>query len=178
MLASIRAASGRLAVVLPHGVLFRGGVEGEVRRNIIEAGVLDAVIGLAPNLFYNTTIPAAVLVCRAAGSVRRDGVLFIDASARFRKGRNQNELTELDVQELVAAYATGEEASDMNVRRVPIAEIEEADWDLSIGRYLTVEAESQMELSVAVAAFADARGALRAAEEDVARALSEAGWDA
>jgi type I restriction enzyme M protein len=82
---------GRVAVVMPHGVLFRGGAELEIRRKLIEAGLLEAVIGLAPNLFYNTTIPACILVLRRRLAPKREGqTLVIDGSARFRKGRNQN----------------------------------------------------------------------------------------
>jgi type I restriction enzyme M protein len=125
MVLSMKEDTGRLAVVMPHGALFRGGVEGDIRRALLEAGVVEAVVGLPPNLFYNTTIPAAVLVCRASLPQEREGhVLFIDASARFRKLRNQNEMSPDDVAAVVEAYATGEDPDGedgVHVRLVPDA---------------------------------------------------------
>ena len=88
------AEDGRMAVILPHGVLFRGGSEGRIRKEIIDLNLLDAVIGLPENLFYGTGIPACVMVFRKD---RRDReVLFIDASGdgNFEKGKNQNKLRE------------------------------------------------------------------------------------
>ena len=98
------AEDGRMAVILPHGVLFRGGSEGKIRKEIIDLNLLDAVIGLPENLFYGTSIPACVMVFRKD---RRDReVLFIDASGErnFEKGKNQNKLREQDVERIVKAY--------------------------------------------------------------------------
>lgn len=179
MLASMDDASGRVAVVMPHGVLFRTGVERDIRQRIIEAGLLEAVIGLAPNLFYNTTIPAAVLVFRSMPRrERRDQVLFIEASARFRKGRNQNELTPADVDAVVDAYRTGQDPDGeggAHVRLVPVDEIAEKDWDLTLGRYMTVEAEAAVELAIVLAACADSREALSLAEARLYERLAETG---
>ena len=91
MLASMTPGTGRVGVVMPHGVLFRGGAEGAIRECLLRADRLDAVVGLAPNLFYSTTIPACLLIFRATKPPERRGhVLFVDGSKRFAKGRNQN----------------------------------------------------------------------------------------
>ena len=98
---------GIVATVMPHGVLFRGGAEGEIRRRIIEDDLLDTVIGLGPNLFYGTGIPAAVLILRAKGSKppqRRGKVLFINADRDYREGRAQNHLRPRDEQKITATY--------------------------------------------------------------------------
>lgn len=179
MLVSMNENTGRVAVVLPHGVLFRSGTEKEIRRRIVEKGQLDAVIGLAPNLFYNTTIPACVLVFRAAPSEGRDGqVLFIDAAARFKKGKNQNELPDEDVAAVLEAYRTGEDPDGeggLDVSLVSVVDIESNDWDLNIGRYIEgVEAEA-VNLDEALTEFRSAQEALRAAEKALDEQLTTLG---
>jgi type I restriction enzyme M protein len=180
MLATMSESSGRLAVVMPHGALFRGGVEKDIRRQTIESGTLDAVIGLAPNLFYNTTIPACILVCRSARAAEREGhVLFVDGSERFAKGRSQNELTDLDVEALIDAYRSGEDpdgAGGARVRAVPVADIEANGWDLNIGLYLQRELEEEVDVGVAISRYEEERLALRAAEDRLEAALREAGF--
>ncbi len=92
---------------MPHGVLFRGGAEREIRKGFIQDDLLDAVIGLAPNLFYGTGIPACVLVLRAKGAKpaeRRGKVLFINADAEYRAGRAQNYLEPEHIEKIVNAY--------------------------------------------------------------------------
>ena len=111
----------------------------------LEKDQLDAVIGLPPNLFYSTSIPACLLIFRARS--RRNGaahVLMVDGSERFTKGRNQNQITAEDVEAIVAAYRTGEDPDGdggVAVRLVRHAEIKENGWDLNIGRYLRGAAE-------------------------------------
>ena len=107
MLASMDPRKGRAGVVLPHGVLFRGGQEAAIRQRVLADDLLEAVIGLPPNLFYSTSIPTCILVFRAPGTKaaqRKDGVLFIDASRRFAKARNRNVLTPAHIAAIVAAY--------------------------------------------------------------------------
>lgn len=104
---SVLRAGGLMATVMPHGVLFRGGAEREIRRGFLEDDLLEAVIGLAPNLFYGTGIPAAILVMRARGGKppeRRGRVLFINADAEFHAGRAQNDLHPEHLQKVVSAY--------------------------------------------------------------------------
>jgi type I restriction enzyme M protein len=180
MLCSMGASSGRLAVVMPHGALFRGGAERDIRRHVIEAGLLDAVIGLPPNLFYNTTIPAAVLVCRAPSSSAHPGhVLFVDASARFRKLRNQNEMDEDDVRAVVASYRAGEPGDHdrLHLALVPADALARNEWDLNITRYVEVEEAAEVASSVALDEYYAAREALRHAEALLDNRLAAAGFD-
>jgi type I restriction enzyme M protein len=163
-------------------VLFRGSAEREIRRHLIEANLIEAVIGLAPNLFYNTTIPACILVFRRRLLAEREGhVLVIDGSARFRKGRNQNEMTAEDVDALTAAYHEARDPDGeggVHVRLVPHAEIEANDWDLNLGRYVTREAEAELDVAAALAEYQEARDLLREAEGRLDERLAEAGFGA
>ncbi|WP_203722505.1 N-6 DNA methylase [Streptomyces coelicoflavus] len=161
MVSSMKPGPGRVGVVMPHGVLFRGGTEAKIRRGLIEKDVLEAVVGLPPNLFYSTSIPACLLIFRdQKPAERKEHVLFIDGSALFVKGRNQNLMSEGDVRALIKAYQTGDDPSgegDANVRLVPFEEIERNDFDLNIGRYIKVAAEVTADLGTALVAFADTR---------------------
>lgn len=179
MVTSIRADSGRLAVVMPHGALFRGGVERDIRRNLLSAGVVEAVVGLPPNLFYSTSIPAVVLVCRRQLPQSREGnVLFVDASARFKKGRNQNEMMEDDIAAVVAAVASGADPDGeggVHVCTASLADIEANDWDLNLSRYVAAANEDELEVPVAFELFDAARASVREAEERLDARLAEAG---
>ena len=138
---------GMVATVLPHGVLFRGGAEREIRRNFLEQDLIEAIIGLPPNLFYGAGIPACILVMRpnltgrpqnpAKPADRRGQVLFINADAEFHAGRAQNYLRPEHIEKIVTAF---ERYQDMPgyARRVAIAEIGEPanDWNLNIRRYV------------------------------------------
>jgi type I restriction enzyme M protein len=172
MVCSLRNETGRCAVVMPHGVLFRAGVEQDIRRALIESGKLEAVIGLPSNLFYSTTIPAVVLVLRASAAVERAGkVLFVDASTRFRKGKNQNEMEAADIAAAVEAFRTGEASSESRVhaRLVSHEELAEHAWDLNLGRYVAGELEASADLAVAITEYREAQDALDSAR----RALDE-----
>ena len=140
------AENGTMAVVLPHGVLFRGGAEGKIRRYIIEKlNYLDAVIGLPPNLFYGTSIPAVVLVfkkCRAD-----DGhILFIDASREFEKGKNQNYLADEHIEKIFQTYRNRKEIEKYS-HLASLDEIKENDFNLNIPRYVdTFEEEEPIDI--------------------------------
>ena len=128
---------GIVATVMPHGVLFRGGAEGEIRRRIIEGDLLDTVIGLGPNLFYGTGIPAAVLILRAKGSKppeRRGRVLFINADRDYREGRAQNHLRPRDEQKITATYRNFTDV-DGFARVVTVEELADNDFNCNIRRY-------------------------------------------
>ena len=128
---------GIVATVMPHGVLFRGGAEGEIRRRIIEDDLLDTVIGLGPNLFYGTGIPAAVLILRAKGSKppeRRGRVLFINADRDYREGRAQNHLRPRDEQKITATYRSFTDV-DGFARVVTVEELANNDFNCNIRRY-------------------------------------------
>lgn len=179
MLASMTDRTGRLSVVMPHGVLFRGSESG-IRQKVLEARLLEAVIGLPPNLFYGTALAACLLVCRATPVVGREkSVLFIDASARYEKGRPKNVMTPGDVAAVLDTYQLGEDADHADAvpcRLVSHKEIEDNDWDLNIGRYVVAEADPEVEASVAVAAYMEGRDELRAAETLLDERLTEAGF--
>jgi type I restriction enzyme M protein len=180
MVSSTKRHTGRVGVVMPHGVLFRGGVEKAIRRCLIEQDYLEAVIGLPPNLFYSTTIPACLLIFKDDKPVdRRGGVLFLDGSRRFSKGRNQNQMNEDDVASLVGAYRKGEtpdETDGIPVRWVTHAEIKENDWDLNIGRYLKSGVAKGMTVEAALGQLTVAQAALHEAELRLAEQLKAAGY--
>ena len=128
---------GIVATVMPHGVLFRGGEEGKIRQRIIEDDLLDAVIGLGPNLFYGTGIPAAILILRAKGSKppeRRGKVLFINADREYTEGRAQNYLRPQHEQKIVATYRDFADV-DGFAKVVTVAELAENDFNCNIRRY-------------------------------------------
>lgn len=170
MLASMHPTRGRMAVVLPHGALFRGGKEGEIRNKLLEAGLLDGVIGLGPNLFYGTGIPAAILVFRARSmEYPPASVFFIDASDILTKGKAQNILTVEQSDRIFALYRDRADVSGV-ARLVSLDEIVANAGNLSIARYIQRQGRTA-ELSVA-----EARAALVAklAVQSAAEARLEA----
>jgi type I restriction enzyme M protein len=134
---SVLRTGGKMATVIPHGVLFRGGAEKEIRKGMLQDDAVDAVIGLPSNLFYGTGIPAALLVLRPNGAkeeARRGKVLFINADAEFHAGRAQNYLRPEHVEKIVSIYhAFGDVPGYAAV--VPLEEIQSNDWNLNIRRY-------------------------------------------
>ncbi|WP_313032608.1 type I restriction-modification system subunit M [Massilia alkalitolerans] len=134
MLAVLKS-DGRIATVMPHGVLFRGGEEREARQYFIDNGYLEAVIGLPGNLFYGTGIPACILVLNKAGARQRDHVLFINADREYREGKAQNHLRPEDVDKIVHAYRGGHDI-ERYARRVPVAAIRDEEYNCNIRRYV------------------------------------------
>ena len=134
MLAVLKS-DGRLATVMPHGVLFRGGEEREARKHFIDSGYLEAVVGLPGNLFYGTGIPACILVLNKAGAQQRSHVLFINADREYREGKAQNHLRAEDIDKIVHAYRAGQDIPAY-ARRVPVAEIQAEDYNCNIRRYV------------------------------------------
>ncbi|WP_255398125.1 N-6 DNA methylase [Sulfobacillus sp. hq2] len=136
--------TGRLGVVMPHGVLFRGNSEQHIRQGLFEDHLIDAVIGLPPNVFYGTGIPACILnIQKSRPEDRQDHVLFIDGSRDFLAGKNQNTLRPADSAKIVDAYL-GYQDVDKYARVVSLVEIRQNDYTLNISRYVdtTVEAET------------------------------------
>lgn len=136
MLAVLRPG-GIVATVMPHGILFRGGAERDIRKGFLQDDLLEAVVGLAPNLFYGTGIPACVLVLRAKGgkpAERRGKVLFINADAEYQAGRAQNYVLPEHVEKIANAFERYEDIPGF-ATVVPIAELEKNDWNLNIRRY-------------------------------------------
>lgn len=143
--------NGIMAVVLPHGVLFRGAAEGAIRQYLIRnRNWLDAVIGLPANIFYGTSIPTCVLVFKKCREQPKD-ILFIDASAYFEKAKNQNYLRDQDVDKIIRTYRERLEEEKYSYR-ASLEEIEENDFNLNIPRYVdTFEVEEPIDLAVVAA---------------------------
>ncbi|MZG04207.1 class I SAM-dependent DNA methyltransferase [Streptomyces sp. SID5614] len=183
MIGSMKPGSGRAGVVLPHGVLFRGGSEADIRRKVVEEDLLEAVIGLPTNLFYNTTIATCILIFRAPGTKgdsRKNEVLFIDASERYVKGKNRNNLRPQDVTDIVTAYSTGADPGregGVQLRLVPKAEIESNDFDLSITQYIRSSHDDEADLELLLRAYQEARKARRHLEQHMMGALAAVGVD-
>jgi type I restriction enzyme M protein len=144
------ADNGTMAIVLPHGVLFRGGAEGQIRKYIIEKqNYLDAAIGLPANLFYGTSIPACVLVFKKCRKTDGD-ILFIDASREYEKRKNQNFLTNENIAKIFDTYKNRKEI-DKYSHKATLDEIKENDFNLNIPRYVdTFEPEPEIDLDEVV----------------------------
>ena len=136
--------NGRMAVVLPHGVLFRGSSEGKIRQALIDENLLDAVIGLPANLFFGTGIPACILVFKK--NRQNKDILFIDASNEFEKGKNQNNLNEDQIAKIIATYNNRQEV-EKYAHLASIEEVKTNEYNLNIPRYVdTFEEEEQIDL--------------------------------
>ncbi|MBN8717497.1 MAG: type I restriction-modification system subunit M [Stenotrophomonas sp.] len=135
---------GVMAIILPHGVLFRGGKEADIRRKLLEDGHIDTVIGLPANLFYSTGIPVCILVLKKCK--KPDDVLFINAAEHFTKGKRQNQLSDEDITRIVSTYRDRTEQARYS-RRVSMQEIIDNDFNLNISRYVsTAQAEKEIDL--------------------------------
>ena len=135
---------GVMAIILPHGVLFRGGKEADIRTKLLKDGHIDTVIGLPPNLFYSTGIPVCILVLKKCK--KPDDVLFINAAEHFTKGKRQNQLGDDHIQRIVETYRDRAEHERYS-RRVSMKEIADNDFNLNISRYVsTAEAEREIDL--------------------------------
>ncbi len=137
--------TGKGAVILPHGVLFRGNAEGVIRKNILTKGYIKGVIGLAPNLFYGTSIPACVIVLDKENAHARKGVFMIDASKDFKKDGNKNRLREQDVQKMIDTFKAKKEIPYYS-KMVSLEEISANDYNLNIPRYIVAEQELEKDL--------------------------------
>ncbi len=170
--------NGTMAVIVPHGVLFRGGAEGHIRQYLIkEKNWLDAVIGLPANIFYGTSIPTCVLVFKKCRE-HPDDILFIDASAYFEKAKNQNYLRSEDIDRIVTTYRERTE-TDKFSHRARMAEIAENDYNLNIPRYVdTFEEEEPVDLNAVLAELKDIDSKMAKVDEKVAGFCKELGIEA
>ena len=135
---------GVMAIILPHGVLFRGGAEERIRTKLLKDGHIDTVIGLPANLFYSTGIPVCILVLKKCK--KPDDVLFINAAEHFVKGKRQNQLSEEHIQKIIDTYQNRTEETRYS-RRVEMDEIEKNDFNLNISRYIsTAVGEDEIDL--------------------------------
>ena len=140
-------STGKGAVILPHGVLFRGGSEGSIRKSIIQRGYIKGIIGLAANLFYGTGIPACVIVLDKENAASRKGIFMIDASKEYIKDGNKNRLREQDIHKIVDVFNKQLDEPGYS-RMVPVAEIEANEFNLNIPRYIdSQEVEDIQDLS-------------------------------
>jgi type I restriction enzyme M protein len=175
MILSMAPKSGRMAVVLPHGALFRMAAEGKIREKLLGMDILDAVIGLGPNLFYGTGLAACILVFRQKKPKElRKKVLIVDASKEFKKGRAQNELLP-DQVDLIYQWYTSHKDVPGVARLVPLEEIQQNDWNLNIPRYVepVIEAE-KLTVAEALANLKTSLEAASSAEDRLKRLLKTA----
>ena len=128
-------STGKGAIIMPHGVLFRGNAEADIRRNIVRKGYIKGVIGLPPNLFYGTSIPACIIVLDKEHAASRQGIFMIDASRGFMKDGNKNRLRDQDIHKIVDVFNKQTELPKYS-RMVSFAEIAENDYNLNIPRYI------------------------------------------
>jgi type I restriction enzyme M protein len=170
------AENGRMATILPHGVLFRGASEGKIRKQIIDLNLLDAVIGLPENLFYGVSIPVCIMVFKK-NRTRKD-VLFIDASGEehYQKGKNQNKLREQDIQKIVETYEK-RETIDKYSYVATIEEIKENDYNLNIPRYVdTFEEEEPVDMEAVKQNIANIKKELQEVEAQMEKYLKDLGF--
>ena len=166
---------GTLAVVLPHGVLFRGAAEGSIRKYLIkELNYLDAVIGLPKNIFYGTSIPTCILVFKKYREHKQD-ILFIDASEHYEKVKNQNKLRAEDIDKIVTTYAE-RKTIDKYSYIATLEEIEENDYNLNIPRYVdTFEEEEPIDLDKLVDELEQIEKEIREVDEKIIEYCKEIG---
>ncbi|MBR7688883.1 type I restriction-modification system subunit M [Acinetobacter baumannii] len=176
MIETLKPVTGRMGVVVPHGVLFRGSSEGKIREKLINENLLDAVIGLPEKLFYGTGIPAAILIFKKQKS--DDSVLFIDASREFKSGKNQNNLTEDNIAKIVETYRA-RESVDKYAYLATLQEIKDNDYNLNIPRYVdTFEEEAEIDLVAVRAEREQLKTQLAELEVQMAKYLEELGYGA
>jgi len=175
MIEVMKPRSGRMAVVVPHGVLFRGAAEGRIRKQLIDENLLDVVIGLPEKLFYGTGIPAAVLVFRK--KKQDDNVLFIDASRDYQDGKNQNFLRESDLQRILDTVKARKSVDKYAYLASP-KDIADNDYNLNIPRYVdTFEEEEEIDLMAVRKERQQLKAELAKLEEQMAVYLKELGYE-
>jgi type I restriction enzyme M protein len=183
MIEIAKRQSGRVAVIVPHGVLFRGGSEGAIRKALIEENLLDAVVGLPANLFTTTGIPVAILIfdrSREDGGANQDrrDVLFIDASKDFTPGKTQNVMDKAHVDKVLETYATRAEIERYSHRASP-EELAENGYNLNIPRYVdTFEAEEEIDVAAVQKDIQRIEAELAEVRARMAGYLKELGVDA
>ena len=161
--------TGTMAIVLPHGVLFRGAAEGKIRQTLIEKNRIDTVIGLPANLFFGTSIPTIILVLKKK-RLNRD-ILFIDASKEFTKGKNQNLLTEANIARILRTYEARQDV-EKYAHVATLAEIKANDFNLNIPRYVdTFEEEAPIDLAAVNRQLAADKQEIAALEAEIAKQL-------
>jgi type I restriction enzyme M protein len=165
-----------MAIILPHGVLFRGGAEERIRTKLLKDGHIDTVIGLPANLFYSTGIPVCILVLKKCK--KPDDVLFINAAEHFEKGKRQNRLTEEHIAKIIDTYQFRKEEERYS-KRVSMERIAEEGYNLNISRYIsTATAEEEIELQAVNAELVTLEQKIESAREKHNAFLKELGLSA
>lgn len=163
--------SGTMAIVLPHGVLFRGAAEGVIRKKLLEDGSIDTVIGMPANLFFGTSIPTTVIILKKNRTTR--DVLFIDASKDFIKGKNQNKLSQENIDRIVESYKKREDVEKF-AHVASFEEIRENDFNLNIPRYVdTFEEQEEIDIVELGKELVALNQQIKAAENDFLAMLDE-----
>ena len=177
MLATAVEGKGRVGVVVPHGVLFRGGAEGAIRKSVVEENLLDAVVGLPGNLFYGAGIPAALLIFDKSRKQNGKGdVFFIDASREFEQATNQNRLRPDDIDKIVGTYRSRKEI-DKYSHRAKYSEIVENEFNLNIPRYVdTFEPEPEIDVVAVQKEIEEIEEKLAVTRKKMAGYLKELGF--
>jgi type I restriction enzyme M protein len=175
MIETLKPETGRMGVVVPHGVLFRGASEGKIRKQLIEENLLDTVIGLPEKLFFGTGIPAAILIFKKQKT--DNTVLFIDASREFKSGKNQNILSSENIDKVIATYKV-RETVDKYAYLASLEEIAENDFNLNIPRYVdTFEEEEELDLMAIRSERLGLQKQLGELEDEMAGYLEELGYE-
>ena len=180
MIETTYESTGKVGVVVPHGVLFRGSSEGKIRQKTIEENLLEAVIGLPANLFFGTGIPAAILIFNR-GKGKNTDVLFIDASQHYDAGKNQNKLSDAHIQHIVDTYRAFQNGSlpagvaeEKFAHVATFAEIEENDFNLNIPRYVdTFEEETEIDVRAVQQEITALEAELAAVQQEMNSYLEE-----
>ncbi len=180
MVETAKPKTGRVAVIVPHGVLFRGGAEGKIRQQLLEENIIDAVIGLPAGLFQTTGIPVAILIIdrsreKGGANEKKKNVLFIEASKEFKSGKAQNTLTDEHIQKIFDTYKKRKDTEKFS-RKVDLAEIKENDFNLNITRYVdTFVEEEPVDIAANLKELVELEPELQKLEKQMREYLKELG---
>lgn len=180
MVEALKPKTGRGAVIVPHGVLFRGGAEGKIRQAMLKENIIDAVIGIAPGLFQTTGIPVAILVIdrsreKGGANENKKDILFIEASKEYKPGKAQNSLSDENIDKIYDTYASRKEIDKFS-RLVSPEEIAENDYNLNITRYVdTFEEEEPIDIQANLRELAQLEPELKKLEHQMKKYLEELG---
>jgi len=180
MVETLKPKTGRMAVIVPHGVLFRGASEGRIRESLVKENLIDAVIGLPAGLFQTTSIPVAILIIdrareKGGGRENEDRILFIEASKEFKPGKTMNSLEPENADKIFNTFAERKEIERFS-RLVSISEIAENDYNLNITRYVdTFEPEPEIDIKATLAEIAELKPKLAELEQKMEEYLKELG---
>ena len=178
MVETAKPKTGRIAVIVPHGVLFRGGAEGKIREQLLKENIIDAVIGLPAGLFQTTGIPVAILIIdrsreKGGANEKKKDILFIEASREYKSAKAQNILTDEHIEKIYGTYAKRKEIAKFS-RKVGLSEIQDNDFNLNITRYVdTFEEEAPIDIKANLKELAELEPEIRKLEKQMEKYLKE-----